>query len=308
MCGFHPPGRWYEIVADGGVPAGLRARRRGARARSLELGREQRPAAPTTAARSRACCATSSSARAGAPASSRCASYVGDGELDEDAFAEAVDADGVFVTSTDALAETTAGGQTELVSGDAELEEELGGLRFRISPEAFFQTNTEMAEVLYGIAAEFAALKGFERVYDLFCGIGTIGLTLAPRAGEVYGLEIVEPAVADAIRNARSNEIANARFFAGDVRLALRELVEEAGRPDVVVVDPPRAGMSPEGRAAHHRGRAAAHRLRLLQPDDAGAQRRAARRGRLRAGRVRPVDMFPQTPHIECVAVFDRVS
>src|SRR6476659_3276349 len=93
-----------------------------------------------------------------------------------------------------------------------------------------------MAEALYGTAVEFAALKGWERVYDLFCGIGTIGLALAPRAGAVWGLEIVEEAIADAI--------ANARFFAGDVRLALRELSERAGRPDVLVVDPPRAGLS----------------------------------------------------------------
>ena len=114
----------------------------------------------------------------------------------------------------------------------------------RISPEAFFQTNTEMAERLYGLAIEYAELSGFERVYDLYCGIGTIGLLMAPRVAEVWGLEIVEEAIADAIANARANEIDNAHFFAGDVRLALRELVERAGRPDVLVVDPPRAGLS----------------------------------------------------------------
>src|SRR5439155_20610106 len=104
--------------------------------------------------------------------------------------------------------------------------------------------NTEMAERLYGAAAQYAGLQGWERVFDLFCGIGTIGLSLSPRAGEVWGVEIVEDAIADAIANARLNEIANARFFAGDVRLALRELVTQAGRPDVLVVDPPRAGLS----------------------------------------------------------------
>ena len=88
-----------------------------------------------------------------------------------------------------------------------------------------------MAERLYAIAAEYAGLQGWERVYDLFCGIGTIGLSLAPRAGEVWGLEIVEDAIADAIANARRNEIDNARFFAGDVRLALRELVETRRAP-----------------------------------------------------------------------------
>ena len=89
-----------------------------------------------------------------------------------------------------------------------------------------------------------AALRGHERVFDLYCGIGTIGLTLAARAREVVGVEIVEAAVADAIENARRNDVLNARFYAGDIRLAMRELVEEAGRPDVLVVDPPRAGLS----------------------------------------------------------------
>jgi len=228
------------------------------------------------------------------------------GELDESAFAAAVDAEGVFVTRTAALAETTAGGATTLVAGVAELEEELAGLRFRISPEAFFQTNTEMAERLYGVAGELAGLTGFERVYDLFCGIGTIGLTLAPRAAEVWGLEVVEPAVADAIRNARENEIDNARFYAGDVRLALRELAEEAGRPDVVVVDPPRAGLSQK--VVRRVIEAAPKRIVYVSCNPTTLAPNAAQlvEAGYTLGRVKPVDMFPQTPHIECVAVFDR--
>ena len=171
-----------------------------------------------------------------------------DGELDAPSLAAALAAElgehlsGVLWTRSRQLAETTAGGETELVWGDAELPERLGELDLRISPEAFFQTNTEMAEVLYGIATEFAALEGWERVYDLYCGIGTIALALAPRAGEVWGIELVEPAVADAIAAAQRNEIANAHFFAGDARLALPELLARAGRPDVLVVDPPAPG------------------------------------------------------------------
>ena len=174
-----------------------------------------------------------------------------EGELDAPSLAAALAAElgeqrlsGVLWTRSRQLAETTAGGETELVWGDAELPERLGELELRISPEAFFQTNTEMAEVLYGVAADYAALEGWERVYDLYCGIGTIALTLAPRAGEVWGIELVEQAVADAIAAARRNEIANAHFFAGDARLALPELLARAGRPDVLVVDPPRAGLS----------------------------------------------------------------
>ena len=125
------------------------------------------------------------------------------GTLDVDGLAEAVDCDGLLWTQFDGVGETTALGETELVAGSDYLDEEVSGLRFRISPHAFFQTNTEMAEKLYALAGEYAALRGFERVYDLYCGIGTIGLTLAPRAAELWGLELIEPAIADAISNAR---------------------------------------------------------------------------------------------------------
>ena len=132
-----------------------------------------------------------------------------------------MECDGLLWTRAGALGETTAGGDTRVLSGSAELEEEIGDLRLKISPEAFFQTNTEMAERLYGIAAEYAALRGWERVFDLYCGIGTVGLTLAARAGELWGLEVVEAAVADAIDNARRNDVEHAHFFAGDEGLRL---------------------------------------------------------------------------------------
>ncbi|MBA2638377.1 MAG: 23S rRNA (uracil(1939)-C(5))-methyltransferase RlmD, partial [Solirubrobacterales bacterium] len=168
----------------------------------------------------------------------------GPGDVDLESLAAAAQVEGLFVTQTDAIAETTQGGRTTLVSGAPTLGEELAGMHFAISPEAFFQTNTEMAERLYEVAADLAGLEGWERVFDLFSGIGTVGLVLAGRAGEVWGVEVVERAVADAIANAQLNDVDNAQFFAGDVRLAMRELVERSGRPDVVVVDPPRAGLS----------------------------------------------------------------
>src|SRR4029453_7945219 len=137
-----------------------------------------------------------------------------DEDLDLDGFAEATGADSVLWTRAEGVGETTAGGQTEVLRGTDWIEEELtvagAHLSIRVSAEAFFQTNTGRAEVLYGPAAEFAGLQGWERVYDLFCGIGTIGLSLAPRAGELWGLEIVEDAIADAIANARRTRIAGA--------------------------------------------------------------------------------------------------
>ena len=190
---------------------------------------------------------------------------------------------GVLWTRSGALAETTAGGETELVWGESELPERLGELDLRISPEAFFQTNTEMAEVLYGIAAEYAALEGWERVYDLYCGTGAIALTLAPRAGELWGIELVEQAVADAIAAARRNQIRSAHFFAGDTRLALPELVAARRTPRRARRRSPARRALRESRPPHHRGRPQADRLHLLQPHHARAQRRPARRGRLDA-------------------------
>jgi len=230
------------------------------------------------------------------------------GELpDHDSLIAAVPCDGLLRTVIEGPGETTAGGATELLAGAERLEEELGGLRFLISPQAFFQTNTEMAERLYGTAASYAALRGHERLFDLYCGIGTAGLTLAPRAGELWGLEIVEDAVADAIANARRNEISHARFFAGDVRLAMRELVERAGAPDAILVDPPRSGLS--RKVVRRIIEAGARRIVYVSCNPTTLAPNAAQLiadGGYELRRVRPVDMFPQTPHIECVALLER--
>ena len=235
-----------------------------------------------------------------------------EGELEAGAMAVALSAAlgedlcGVLWTRTRSLAETTAGGETELVWGEAELPERLGELDLRISSEAFFQTNTEMAELLYAIVVEYAALEGWERVYDLYSGIGTIALTLAPRAGELWGIELIEPAVADAIAGARRNEITNIHFFAGDTRTALPELLQRAGRPDVLVVDPPRAGLSKK--VVHRIIDASPKRIVYVSCNPTTLAPNAAEL--VEAGwtlkRVRPVDMFPQTHHIECVALFER--
>jgi 23S rRNA (uracil1939-C5)-methyltransferase len=236
------------------------------------------------------------------------------GELDAGSLARALSEElgealcGVLWTRSRSLAETTAGGETELVWGEGELPERIGELDLRISAEAFFQTNTEMAEKLYGVAGEYAALQGWERVYDLCSGIGTIALMLAPRAGEVWGIELLEQAVADAIAGARRNEIANVRFYAGDVRFALPELLRRAGHPDLVVVDPPRAGLSKK--VLRRLIEAAPKRIVYVSCNPTTLAPNAAEL--VEAGwalrRVRPVDMFPQTHHIECVALLERAG
>ncbi len=228
------------------------------------------------------------------------------GDLDRDGLAAlAAPGDSVLWTRLHDVGETTQGGETELLAGRERLEEELGGMRLRISPQAFFQTNTEMAERLYALAIELAGLGGFERVYDLYCGIGTIGLLIAPRVAELWGLELAQEAVADAIANARRNEIDNARFFAGDVRLALRELTEQAGRPEVLVIDPPRAGLSQK--VVRRIIETAPKRIVYISCNPTTLAPNAAQlvEAGYELGRVAPVDMFPQTPHIECVAILD---
>jgi 23S rRNA (uracil1939-C5)-methyltransferase len=212
----------------------------------------------------------------------------------------------VLWTRAASPAETTREGETEAVRGDEAIEEELSGLRFRISPDAFFQSNTEMAERLYGAAVELAGLSGRERVLDLYCGIGTIALVLALDAREVFGVEIVERAVADAIDNARLNGVDNASFYAGDVRTAMRPLLERSGRPDVVVVDPPRAGLSQK--VVRRVLEAGAKRVVYVScnPTTLAPNARQLVDGGYRLVTVRPVDMFPQTPHIEAVALLEQ--
>ena len=220
--------------------------------------------------------------------------------------AAALPAESVLWTRAAGVAETTRDGKTEVLKGDARIEEELLDLRFRISPDAFFQTNTEMAERLYRLAAELAGLSGRERVLDLYCGIGTIALALALDAAEVWGVEVVERAVADAIDNARLNSVDNAKFFAGDVRTAMRPLLQQAGKPDVVVVDPPRAGLSQK--VVRRVLEAEAQKIVYVScnPTTLAPNARQIVDAGHRLSVVRPVDMFPQTPHIECVALLER--
>jgi 23S rRNA (uracil1939-C5)-methyltransferase len=198
---------------------------------------------------------------------------------------------------------------TELLWGEEAIEEELSGLRFRVRPNAFMQTNTEMAEVLYETVVEFAGLTGEETVYDLYAGTGTIGLVLAGHALTVWGVELSEESVACAIENAALNGIVNAAYFAGDVAQSLEELLLRSGTPDLVVVDPPRAGLSKKAM----RGLTALEAARIvyvscnpttLAPNVVELVEAHG----YEVERVRPIDMFPHTPHIEAVTSLRRAS
>ena len=304
VCGFHAPGRWEEIVE---LTDCWLASETGnaARARVVEWCRNAGLTAFDRRTREgflRNLVVRES--RRGGELQIRL--VTGPGKLDRDGLTEAAAPfGGLLWTQTDSVAETTQAGETELLAGSDRLEEEIGGMRFQIAANAFFQTNTEMAERLYELAIDYAQPSGTDRVYDLYCGIGTIGLLMAPRAAEVWGLELVEEAIADAIANARLNEVDNARFFAGDVRLAMRELVQEAGRPDTVMVDPPRSGLSQK--VVRRIIEAGPRRIVYVSCNPTTLAPNAAQL--VEAGyvlrRVRPVDMFPQTPHIEAVALLE---
>ncbi len=195
---------------------------------------------------------------------------------------------------------------TKLLWGTPWIEEEILGLRYRLRPGAFLQTNTSMAEKLYEVAIDFADLKGGETVYDLYCGIGTISLTLASKALTVWGIEVVEEAVACALENAELNDVSNIGFFAGNVGQVLDELRQRAGAPDLVVVDPPRAGLAGKGL----RRLAALQSPRIVyvscNPTTlAGDLKVLCGEAGYNLLRVKPVDMFPHTPHVECVALLE---
>jgi 23S rRNA (uracil1939-C5)-methyltransferase len=196
---------------------------------------------------------------------------------------------------------------TRLLWGDEAIEEQLSGLRFRVRPGAFLQTNTAMAERLYELAGDFAGLTGSETVYDLYCGIGTIGLSMAGEALTVWGVEVSEESVACALENADLNGITNAAFFAGNVGQVLEELRDRAGEPDVVVVDPPRAGLA--GKALRRVGTLGAPRLVYVScnPTTLASDIKAlVGEYGYRLEQARPVDMFPHTPHVETVALLER--
>jgi 23S rRNA (uracil1939-C5)-methyltransferase len=196
---------------------------------------------------------------------------------------------------------------TTMLWGEDAIEEELLGLRLRLRPNAFLQTNTAMAERLYGLAIEFASLTGEETVWDLYCGIGSIGLAMARDALTVWGVEISEESVACAIENAELNGVANAAFYAGDVGQAIEELKDRSGTPDVVVVDPPRAGLS--NKAVRRLGRIGAPRIVYVSCNPttlAGNVKQLGADWGYELRRVRPVDMFPHTPHVEAVALLER--
>jgi 23S rRNA (uracil1939-C5)-methyltransferase len=198
-------------------------------------------------------------------------------------------------------AQTAFGEKTVTVFGPGVVHDRLGPYTFEIAPNAFFQTNTRQAERLYDVAAAFADFKPDDLVYDLYCGAGTIALYVSGRVRRVVGVELVEEAVANARANAAANGVENCTFVAGDMlRLFTPAFVEEHGRPDVLIVDPPRAGMHPK--VVEEIARLRPGRLVYVSCNPQTQARDLALLGdRYRIEAVQPVDLFPHTHHVENV-------
>jgi 23S rRNA (uracil1939-C5)-methyltransferase len=205
-------------------------------------------------------------------------------------------------------ASVAVGSEEHLLSGGEHITELLDGVRFQVSANSFFQTNTRQAERLFAIVEAACALDGSETLLDLYSGTGAISLLLARRARAVYGIEMAAAAVADAIRNARANGIENCTFLAGEVRHVLPELMRQGLGASVVVADPPRAGFHPKALSAL--ASLAPQRIVYVSCNPSTLARDIGdlvRQG-YRLEWVQPVDMFPQTPHIEAVARLRRAS
>ena len=203
-------------------------------------------------------------------------------------------------------ASVAVGTEEHLLLGRDHIRESLGGLAFQVSANSFFQTNTAQAERLFAVVEEACALEGGETVLDLYSGTGAISLLLARRCRWVYGVEVAAPAVTDAVRNARANGIENCTFLFGEVRHVLPTLMRDGVSAEVVVADPPRAGFHPK--ALHALAVLAPARLVYVSCNPATLARDlgALVRQGYRLEWVQPVDMFPQTPHIEAVARLAR--
>lgn len=212
----------------------------------------------------------------------------------------------VIINSNREKTNVILGRKNRVVFGSGYISDELCGLKFKISPFSFWQVNRAQAEKLYTKAKEYAALTGSETLLDLYCGTGTIGLTMARECGELIGVEIVEDAVNDAVLNAEANGIKNARFICADAPQAAERLKEEGVSPDVIVLDPPRKGCG--GELVKTIGRMNPKRVVYVSCDPATLARdlKYFSENGYKTIEVTPCDMFPRTAHVESVALIIR--
>lgn len=214
----------------------------------------------------------------------------------------------VVLNINDRFGPVVLGSREKVLLGDGYIEDSLLGLCFRISPRSFYQINPVQTEKLYSIAIEMAGLTGKELVLDAYCGVGTIGLCAAGKAGQVLGVELNRDAVKDAIINAKLNGIKNCWFTVGDAGKYMEEMSTGGKRPDVVFMDPPRSGSSPQFLSSLLR--AAPKRIVYIScgPDSLRRDLDVLVSGGYRVSRIQPVDMFPYTNHVETVCLLSKLN
>lgn len=194
------------------------------------------------------------------------------------------------------------GKRNVVLYGEGYIYDKLGEYTFKISPMSFYQTNPVQTEVLYQKAIEFAKLTGTEIVLDLYCGIGTIGICVAKTARKVYGIEIIEEAIKDAKENAKLNNIQNVEFLCGDVENTLGELLEKSEKPNVIFVDPPRRGLDTTTITNILKNKPSKVIYISCNPATMVRDLKVLEE-KYEIKKIQPVDMFPFTSHVECVAV-----
>ncbi len=199
------------------------------------------------------------------------------------------------------------GKESRILWGEGTITDTLCGLKFRISPLSFYQVNRDQAEILYRLAAEFAALNSTETLMDLYCGTGTIGLSMAHQAKRVIGVEIVPQAIADANQNAADNGISNAEFLCADAAQAAEQLAGREIRPDCILVDPPRKGC--DSTLLHTIARMSPSRIVYVSCDPATLARdvRILEELGFPVQKAVPIDMFPRTGHVETVCLLSKL-
>ena len=214
---------------------------------------------------------------------------------------------GILHSENDGVADAVKNENTQTIHGRDNYNEEIMNLRFNVSAFSFFQTNSAGAETLYKYILEMA--EGGDLAYDLYCGTGTIAQVIAPKFGRVIGIDIVEDAITAAIENTKLNQINNCEFYPGDVAQVLRNLnPQTTSTPDVIILDPPRNGLNPKS----------IHLIASLSPKKiiyvACKPQSLARDIPLLAdcgyapAAMKAVDMFPRTPHMECICLMDRLT
>lgn len=212
----------------------------------------------------------------------------------------------VVLNVNDRFTPVVLGEREKVLYGPGYIEDVLCAHRFRISPRSFYQINPVQTEVLYRTAVDFAALTGGETVLDAYCGIGTIGITASDRAKQIVGVELNRDAVKDAIVNAKLNGLKNCWFTAGDAGEYMQRMVQDGHRPDVVFLDPPRAGS--DERFLRSLLKAAPERVVYVScdPETLARDLKVLTAGGYQVRRIQPMDMFPWTEHVECVVKLSR--